>query len=88
MDAYNCKHHEDCIGSAVHTNPVITIAADMSADRKADTLLHEVMHAILSVYDLREKTADEHFVSVLTTALLDTLLRNPELVKCLRGVRS
>ena len=80
MDAYNAKHHEDCVGSAEHSAAVITLADAPSHDNKADTLLHEVLHAVLSVYNLRDKTADEHFVALLATTLLDTLRRNPALV--------
>ena len=80
MDAYNIKNREDCVGAAEHGIGVITIGDKQNRDNQADTLLHEVLHAILSVYNLHDKTADEHFVALLATTLLDTLRRNPVLV--------
>jgi hypothetical protein len=82
--AYNHKYREsNCIGSAVHTKPVITLGEDIGHDVKVHTLLHEVIHAVLAVYDLRDREADEHFVDVIATGLLDLLRRNPTLVQCL-----
>lgn len=48
-------------------------------DMKRDTLLHEVLHAILMGAGLDGET-EERIVSTISPALLDTFRRNPELV--------
>lgn len=63
---------------------------ELSADQERDTLLHEVIHAVLSLTKLdgqrdhfKTSEASERIVTVLSTHLLDTLRRNPALVEYL-----
>ena len=60
---------------------------DQGADQKADTLLHEVLHAIWEQTPLRSRESDEQeeVVVALAAPLLDTLRRNPRLVEYLIG---
>lgn len=51
-----------------------------SPDQLRDTVLHEVVHAVVELNKLEGTEVDERLVSVLSTHLLDTLRRNPELV--------
>lgn len=48
-------------------------------DMKRDTILHEVLHAILMGAGLEDEL-EERIVSTISPALLDTLQRNPDLV--------
>lgn len=58
---------------------------DLSHAMAVETLLHEVLHAIIEVYGIRVlmPEGDEAFVTVLTPALLHTLRANPTLVRAL-----
>jgi hypothetical protein len=54
--------------------------------QERDTMMHEVMHAVLSVTAIDTEMDDEKaelMVSRLTPAILDTLRRNPHLVQYL-----
>ena len=51
-------------------------------DMARDTLLHEVLHALLIAVGLDGET-EERIVAPLATGLLDALQRNPELVEYL-----
>lgn len=53
-------------------------------DMKRDTVLHEVLHAILLGMGL-EDDLEERVISTVSPALLDTLRRNPDLVEYLTG---
>ena len=64
----------------------IYINTDYAPTQQRDTLLHEVLHAI--VYDTAlhldwDSVREEEVVSRLTPAILNVLRRNPELVECL-----
>lgn len=61
-------------------------AQESSPTQQRDTLLHEVIHAVLQLVYLdgasdhfKSKDASERVISALATHLLDTLRRNPEL---------
>lgn len=60
----------------------ISEAAD---DFMADTLLHEILHQCLIVtgVDVKNRKVEEQLISTITPMLLDTLRRNPEVVKYL-----
>lgn len=60
----------------------IYLAKDQKPDITADTLLHEVLHAIWGVVGgwAYPEADEERIVSMLTGTLLDTLRRNKELV--------
>lgn len=67
-------------GRSVHTDQLIVLGTTEGLDRCADTLLHEVLHALSSVFHLELK---EGLVANMSAPLLDMLRRNPELVKYL-----
>lgn len=55
------------------------LRAQQGPDQMRDSLLHEVMHAAIRNIG-HEDGGDEQLVSGLTTELLDTFRRNPDLV--------
>lgn len=74
----------DSLGFFSAKHQYIVLDSDLPKDCMADTLVHEVMHAMFfqaggrAHWDMEE---EEKFVSMLSGPLTDTLKRNPELVK-------
>lgn len=66
---------------------VISIEPMLASEQKADTLLHECLHAIAEIVGLSKEWGDqeEGFVRRLSPALLDLLQRNPQVVAYLLG---
>lgn len=64
----------------------IVLAPDLPASQQADTLLHELLHAVMAhsgidaVLTNERDGLDEQVVMAVTALLLDTLQRNPDLV--------
>lgn len=59
---------------------------DLSPHQAADTLLHEVLHCVVYLFNLNpyiNEDADEDFVHAMAPALLHTLRENPALVEAL-----
>lgn len=65
----------------------ITLSPELGFDGLRDTLLHELLHALLVTLELDGKK-EERIVLALAPLLLDTLRRNPKLVRFLLGERS
>lgn len=69
----------------------ITVKPGLPQDQEADTVLHELFHAMTDATaltaspggPLAEEESSEPVVSALATATLDLLRRNPELVRYL-----
>lgn len=64
----------------------IFIDQEFAATTQRDTLLHEVLHCIADSTNLAGDWGterEEEVIRRLTPILLDTLRRNPDLVKCL-----
>ena len=66
--------------------------AEHGPDQQRDTLLHEIVHAVLILADthdipgtFKNERERERSVSVLATHLLDAFRRNPKLVDYLTG---
>lgn len=73
-----------CLGYIRRHSQEIVLAEDQGPDQLRISLLHEVIHGIVgvaSVYDI--KADDEAAVTAISTYLLDTVRRNPDLVKYL-----
>jgi hypothetical protein len=70
------------IGETDIATQTITVDGTLAADVLAETLLHEVMHAIWRTVGRDSWTEDSAEAKVLEFAptLLDTLRRNPDLV--------
>ena len=69
---------------AAHT---ITLHPDQSLVNEQDTLLHEVMHAVLRQQGRTYTASEERYVTALATGLLGTLHDNPSLVRFLTRKR-
>ena len=70
------------------TSPVyqtIYLNPDQGADSKADTLLHELLHAVWYHQGMREHKieSEEQIVATLAPGILDVLRRNPKIVEYL-----
>ncbi len=76
----------EMMGGIKYSQQDIVIDPDIAPDQKADTLLHEVLHGIVSNCGLKDKPlGEEDCLGALSFALLDVLRRNPELVSYLVG---
>lgn len=72
-------------GALVLKDQAIYLSDKQKGDTLADTLLHEVMHAVWAVVGgwAYTEADEERIVSMLTGTLLDTFRRNKELTKFL-----
>ena len=65
----------------------IRVQKGMDVHAERDTVMHEVLHALLEnvglAYEMREDDYEEKVVRRLAPALLDLLRRNPRLVQYL-----
>lgn len=68
----------------------LTLDPDLRPDQMAETLFHELLHAICHVYGVdlggaigADGGPEERAIRTLSPALVDTLRRNPELVRAL-----
>lgn len=79
----------DLLGCAEHRQLTITLRPEQAPDMLAETLLHELLHClnemtgVTSMFD--DGDSQESFVARYSPALLDTLRRNPDLVRYLLG---
>jgi hypothetical protein len=64
------------LGTYIQEKTEVQVKSGMSLSAERNTLLHELMHAILQEYELDA----EELVRVVTPALLALLRENPELV--------
>lgn len=89
--AYSRPSKELCDASSawgfLQNDPdVIAVQAGLSNSREADTLIHEIFHAILSVIgtgcvvSLNPTQMEEHYVSLLATGFSSVLRDNPKLL--------
>ena len=58
-----------------------------SDQQAAETLIHEIMHALLYVYGVKIKD-EEHTVAVVSTALATLIKLNPDLISYLQDALS
>ena len=73
-------------GEVDHVEQVIRISKELKPQRKAETLLHEVVHTIL--FELRESELhdNERFVSSMAATLLQVFRDNPALLALLSSL--
>ncbi len=68
---------DDCNGQVDLDALRIEIASGLHPDKEADTVLHEVLHALWDAYGLREKKdSEERIVTALAAGLLNVLKAN------------
>lgn len=74
------------VGSTRLVKQRLFVSDNLAPDQERDTLLHEVLHALIGI--VRPSFSDrveEEFVQLLTPLLLDALRRNPGFVAYLVG---
>jgi hypothetical protein len=84
----SCPNHDlegdDCSGRTQNLQLVIQVRNDRPHTAVADTLLHELLHAVAHVAGFVQSADEtetlEDVISRLSSPLLDTLRRNPDLV--------
>lgn len=77
---------ENQLGATVFAQQTITVDDRQAKDSLADTVLHEVLHAVWSmsgVADEAKADIEERTIRRITPILLGVLRDNPELVKYL-----
>lgn len=75
------------VGLSDPTTHTITLHPGQSLAHEQDTLLHEVMHAVLRQQGRPYSTTEERYVTALATGLLGVLHDNPALTKYLMRKR-
>ena len=74
------KDMKDCLGQFVYAKGKIEVARGQLEYDEADTVLHEILHAILHLQGREEDPdTEERFVRALATGLLPVLRNNPAL---------
>lgn len=75
---------DDCVGKTTPSRLTIALDEECPPSQVADTLLHEVIHAILVSLDL-DSEVEERICLTLGPGLLGVLLDNPALVDYVRS---
>lgn len=77
----------EVLGYTNHQDLEITVDIDHAESIVADTLLHELLHAVFYTSGMMTVLGDEEeqVVTSVSTALLDALRRNPALVARILG---
>lgn len=69
------------VGRSMLTQQRLLIGGEQGVDQTRDTLLHEILHALVGIVGMFDKAKDEErVVAGLTPLLLDALRRNPKVV--------
>lgn len=76
---------EDAVGQCVNDQLQIQLSPGQHPIEERDAALHEVLHALIYIFNIHFRTykAEEAVVRPLATALLGTLLDNPEFTQWL-----
>ena len=72
------------LGQYLGDEPRIIIRGDVPPQMMAETVLHEVLHAIGGLY-LESQEISEHMISMLAQGLLQVIQDNPEFTKYVSG---
>lgn len=82
------ESNTDLYGITTHGHLEIALQPDVADMVLRETLLHEVLHAVLfntGISDRMTDKAEEHLVRALSPALFSLLRDNPDLVRYLTG---
>jgi hypothetical protein len=76
-----CYHGEPCLGLCDASNKIIYLEKGQKEDDKLDTLVHESVHAMLSISGIDQKLTDSEneIMCQLVTALFNDLLKSLKL---------
>ena len=75
--AARLKEDGDFDGETIH------IADGQRGPQLADTILHELLHAIYATFSLKDDDEEERIVSALATGLVGVLRDNPDFARWL-----
>jgi hypothetical protein len=79
------QHTEDATGYFAYAETKIAFEAHpVSGPYAADTLIHEISHAIYYVYGIKSEDDEERTVSTLSTGLVQVFRDNPWLLGWLK----
>jgi hypothetical protein len=80
------SREEFLFGNVDHVEQIIKVSNGLKIDRKAETLLHEVLHCIFLGLGEYELHANESLINALSSALVQVLKDNKELSALLAGL--
>ena len=73
-------HRAGLFGESLHGAQEITLADDQSGLRAANTVLHEIIHAVRRIGEMQEGDNDERETAVVANGLMQVWRDNPEFV--------
>ena len=74
-------NHEECAGLIDYEHMTIDIKSDLELQRKKQTMLHELFHAIIQEYAIDIEDVDEEYlVDILGVAMFQVIKDNKELI--------
>lgn len=76
----------DDLGTYLANEYKILIRSKLRWEEEANTLLHELFHAIFFCYNIREKSDEETIVTKLANGYNEIMIRNPKLRDYFRKV--
>ena len=59
-------------------NQALFIEESLSSGKSRESILHEILHALYWVFDLKDKEKEERVISCLSTGLLSIFRDNPK----------
>lgn len=73
----------EAFGLCDNVGAKIFVRTDMAPEMVADTLLHEIMHAVWYYMGLDDRELEENAINRLSSGLICAMIDNPDLLKYL-----
>ena len=73
------KENPDTLGGYEPDDHKIEIRSRLKWEEEANTLLHELLHAIYHCYRIKDKSDEEVTVTTMSNGLMELMTRNPKL---------
>ena len=71
-------------GYTDHSKALIYVDTDMNIEHVKDTLIHEILHVICLVFDVKSNEAEERIVAPIASGLTAVFKDNPKILKFLQ----
>ena len=68
-------------GSCNHEKQTIKLSKEMTKERHAEVLLHEIIHAVFHAYNIRTEDGEERVTTSLANGLTQVFVDNPDLME-------